>query len=94
MSGPVLQLAAFGCLGVGVALILIRWSQPFFARSLQVRRFRRNLRSIDQVVDVWQRHFERRHVEDEMRRPALPHDPGPRQLRRDIDPEPGAGAAA
>ncbi len=49
----VLEIAAFACLAVGVALLVVRFAGPALSRRAQAFRFRRNLKRLEAVADRW-----------------------------------------
>ncbi|MEA2685109.1 MAG: hypothetical protein QOE93_304 [Actinomycetota bacterium] len=55
MSDTILEMAAYGCLAVGVALLVLRLAGERLKKSAGIWRFRRTLRKLDGVPAEWTR---------------------------------------
>jgi hypothetical protein len=53
MLDAVLEMAAYLSLAVGVVLAAVKFGWPRLAPKMEVRRFRRKLKSVDGIVAGW-----------------------------------------
>ena len=76
MSDQVLMWAAYGALALGVLLIAYQLAFPHLPRKVKVMKFRRSLRSLDDVLSTWtEQAGSGRQPSDELARRRRPPEP-------------------